>query len=403
MIVCRKCSRRHPDGTDFCACGAFLEFDGEHVADEHPAAPVASPEAPVDAGRRVSGDQVRAPAGTAAAPWSGFGGHGNWTDTADPIGVQAQLPDEPGTVRSPDQVVVQPSGRAGDISCPRCGTSNAPERQFCQHCGQALSGTVAVGASPVIARQRRKVPWWRRLTGRIPDNVRTTDPRLLASKARRLSHGGLSTRSVLFRSGGVMVILAALLAFLPRTPWNQTVLRWSRDRVGITRYEKINVDADQITETPNSATPQEFPLQGPENLVDGGRNTAWATGWLDRNSPGAEQRSQTCEAPPGTDSWLVITFPQATDLDTIQILGGRANDKELDRDAFLRPRFVQALIDNERCVALELPDDGQLTGFKFEHDGVRSLELKIVGVHEAAPEASPTVEISELIFKHRRR
>jgi hypothetical protein len=63
---------------------------------------------------------------------------------------------------------------------------------------------------------------------------------------------------------------------------------------------------------------------------------------------------------------------------------------------------VQVLIDGE-CEALELRDDGQLTDFEFEHDGVRSLELKVVGVHEAAPEASPTVEISELIFEHRRR
>ncbi len=33
MIVCRKCSRRYANGTEFCACGAFLEFDGEYVED----------------------------------------------------------------------------------------------------------------------------------------------------------------------------------------------------------------------------------------------------------------------------------------------------------------------------------------------------------------------------------
>ena len=33
MIVCRKCGRRYANGTEFCACGAFLEFDGEYVED----------------------------------------------------------------------------------------------------------------------------------------------------------------------------------------------------------------------------------------------------------------------------------------------------------------------------------------------------------------------------------
>jgi hypothetical protein len=399
MIVCRKCSRRHPDGTDFCACGAFLEFDGEHVADEDPAVPVASPEAPVDAGRRVSGDQARAPAGTDAAPWSGLAGQGNRTDTANPIGVQAQLPDEPDTVRSPDQVVVQPSGRAGDISCPRCGTSNAPERQFCQHCGQALSGTVAVGAFPVVPRQRQKVPWWRRLTGRIPDNIRTTDPRQLASKARRLSHGGLSTRSVLFRSGGVMVILAAVLAFLPRTPWNRTVIGWSRDRVGATRYEKVDVEPDQIRVVPTGdATPQEFPLQGPENLVDEARNTAWATHWLDINSEGPDERPTTCDVQPGTDSSLVITFPEPTDLKRIHVLGGRSDDEELNRTTYLRPRFVQVRIDDETCVYLDLKDEGKPQGFEFDKSDVEQLGISIVAVY-GVPDALSTVEISELIFQ----
>ena len=57
MIICRKCSRRHPDGTDFCACGAFLEFDGERAPDEPSVTPTvpASPPPPADDARVVAG------------------------------------------------------------------------------------------------------------------------------------------------------------------------------------------------------------------------------------------------------------------------------------------------------------------------------------------------------------
>ncbi len=103
MIVCRKCSRRHPDGAEFCACGAFLEFDGEHVAD--PVEPTAT-QAPPAATTGMAGgaSSVSAPhrgdvASTEPAPWSGLSGESTW-GTSPPAGVDAA------TARRPD-----PAGR----------------------------------------------------------------------------------------------------------------------------------------------------------------------------------------------------------------------------------------------------------------------------------------------------
>ena len=72
MIICRKCGRRHPDGTDFCACGAFLEFDGERADDDQPATPTqpVAPPPPAEDARVVAGGPSPPPTAE-PAPWSG--------------------------------------------------------------------------------------------------------------------------------------------------------------------------------------------------------------------------------------------------------------------------------------------------------------------------------------------
>jgi hypothetical protein len=407
MIICRKCSRRHPDGTDFCACGAFLEFDGERAPDEVPTTPTGSvpPPPPTDEARAVTGGPDPAPGpglGSAEpAPWSGIPGTGNWADPTATTGIEARPPDEPLTVRPTEPVVIQPSGRAGDINCTRCGTRNAPERQFCQHCGQPLAAATAAALS-VDSRSGSKVSWWRRLAGRVTGRVQTTDPRQLATQARGLTPGGLSSRSVLFRSGGVMVILFGLLAFLG--PWRGTVLNWTKDRVGASRYEVVELAPENLAAEPADAavTPVAFPLQEVDKLLDRYSNTAWATHWIDITDTGPEEApvDAACPAPTSTDSFVSITLDEPTDLERIRLQSGRSSD-DPTRTAYLRPRLVEVRVNGEECQYVTLAGDGTLEMIDFAQDDVAQLELRVIGVY-ADPESQPTVEISELVLERRR-
>jgi hypothetical protein len=403
MIICRKCSRRHPDGTDFCTCGAFLEFDGERAPDEMPASPVApmapSPPDPAEA-RVVAGGTgaAQGPGVGPESPWSGLPGSGNWADPPATTGIEARPPDEPLTGRPGEPVVDPSSGRAGDNACARCGTPNAPERQFCQHCGQPL---VAGVASAVAAPARQKVRWGRRI--RLPGRLRTADPQQLAAQARRLTTGGMSSRTMLFRTGGVMVILAGVLAFLG--PWRGTVLNWTKDRVGASRYEVVDIGVDEISVEParRALQPEPFPLQGPDKLLDRKRNTAWATHWLDLSDLGPESApagGQCAASPPHTDSFLRIVLPEATDLARLRIQSGRAAD-DTTRQTYLRPRLIEARMNGDECQYLELADEGELEVLDFRHKDVKELELRVLGVY-ADPESVPTAEISELILERRR-
>ncbi len=420
MIVCRKCSRRHPDGTDFCTCGAFLEFDGERIPDPVPTAP-ASPTAPTTAGAAPPPDAAATgrqapvretpPAPTEPSPWSGLPGSGNWADPtgtaapADTTSVSARLPDAPETPRTTEPVVVTPTGRAGDVVCAGCGTPNPPERQFCQHCGLPLSATGA--ATAAVTAGAPKPSWWQRAFGRARGKAESTDPRRLAGMAHGLQSGrlpGLSGRAMAFRAGGITVILLGLLAFLG--PWRGTVLRWSRDRVGASRYTVVDVDADNFSvaiSDPNEA-PLTFPLQDVDRLVDGYANTAWASHWLDITDPGLETAPEAgadCPSPARSDSFLRVGFAEPTDLARIRILGGRPAADET-RTAYLRPRLVELRVnDADTCTYLPLTDDGELETHEFEHDDVEQIELRVLGVYADA-ESEPTVEISEIVFERRR-
>ena len=48
MIVCKKCGHRNREGESFCAsCGAFLEWNSEHVAEPKPVSePAPAPQPP---------------------------------------------------------------------------------------------------------------------------------------------------------------------------------------------------------------------------------------------------------------------------------------------------------------------------------------------------------------------
>jgi len=419
MIVCRKCSRRHADGTDFCVCGAFLEFDGERVADDPtgPGQPLARPPTsapppvpppssapttrpavpPAGGGWGSDPAAVSSPA-AAPAPWSGFTVEPGAPETAGPGQVQAQLPDAPLATSSADVVDVRPTMRAGDVPCPRCTRPNPPTRQFCQHCGQELAG--GGSSSSGSERAGAKGPsWWKRTTAKLRRRGIPTDPNRLAAEAHMLSRGGLSGRSMLFRSGGIALLLGGMLAFLG--PWRGTVTAWARDQLGASRYELIDIEPEQIeaVAADPATEPVVFPMQDATAVVDRHLNTSWATHWLDPVGHGLDvvPDDDACQTTERTDSFLRISLAEPTDLARISIVPGRYAGDE-NRGTLFRPRVVELRWNGDGCRYLALADDGELSQHDFEHDDVEELEIRVVGVYADA-ESQPTVDIAEVVLE----
>jgi hypothetical protein len=444
MIVCRKCSRRHPDDTEFCDCGAYLAFDGERVADAptaatpppgtaaRPAAPDLPPPptaaAPWQAVEPAAREAPRRPAGE-PAPWGGLPGgapgESTWgADTSDDRGptstVDARLPDAP-TRETTAPVWVEPTSRAGDVPCSRCGSMNSPDRQFCQHCGQPLAAGLAA-AVDFKAPGSRSVPWWRRLTRSARAKAARLDGSSLSMDASRLTApGGLSSRVMMVRAGGLALVAVGLLAFLG--PWKGTVVRGARTLLGGKQYEAIvntDIRAESIAASPDIPI-QPIPQEVPENVLDRHANTAWATRWLAAvpaaaavpadpaatpTTTAVPATSTTTTAPAGacitearTDSLLRFTFREPTDIGRVEILAGRY-DADKARALFTRPRLIE-LTTGDRCERYELLDEGSLQALNFAADDVTQVELRIVDVYREDA-SSATVEISEVVFEKER-
>lgn len=404
MIICRKCSRRHSDGAGFCDCGAYLEFDGEHVADasaDRSTAPPAARPTAEPTRESASWGPVASPAHARPepAPWSGFASDDTQVAPTS-NGVQAQLPDAPVPAATAGPVWIEPTARAGDVPCPSCRTPNAPERLFCRHCGTAME---ASATGPVATTSAGNVPWWRRLGRDARRRARRVDPNSLALGARRLSSGGVGGRVVAFRSGMGMIVALSLLSFLG--PWRSTVISGARQLIGAERFETIPGSTILVApiETPGIATITEFPLQNPELVLDEFSNTSWATRWVGSAEPGTVDPPDDggCMPAAGTDSSLLFTFAgeDGVDLSRVRILGGRhAGDEE--RETFLRPRLLELKIGDD-CGHIELDDDGVLAARDFSRRNVRQLEVRIIDIY-GDPSMSQTVEISAILFDHRR-
>jgi hypothetical protein len=433
MIVCRKCSRRHPDDTEFCDCGAYLAFDGERVAEAPSVAPPQGPPASNLAPPATSSSwQAVEPAAREAprrapdeaAPWSGLPGESSWGEPADDRGatstVDARLPDAPmrgSTVPIP----VDPTTRAGDVACPRCGSMNNPDRQFCQHCGQALAAGIEMGRSGGSgASGAASVPWWRRLGRAARARSANLDPSNLAGDARRLSApGGLSSRVTMFRTGGIALVAVGLLGFLG--PWRGTVISQARTLLGGKQYVAINSDGITAGEHPSSPTlgSQSIPQEVPDNVLDRHANTAWGTRWVAAVPPPptapadpaatttgvpatttpASVPADGCSTEALTDAFLRFTFEEPTDIGRIEILPGRY-DADKARASYTRPKTVELKV-GDRCTTYPLLDKGTLQVLNFAADDVKEVDLRIVDVYRE-DESTATVEISEVVFERQR-
>lgn len=106
MIICKKCGTQNTGGDQFCGnCGAFLEWEGEVIAQD----PGTTPAVPAEPPRPVPD-----PYATTVSP--------------------------PGPVATTTQVVPTPAG-PGPI-CGTCGLQNDPGLTFCKRCGAELAAGI---------------------------------------------------------------------------------------------------------------------------------------------------------------------------------------------------------------------------------------------------------------------
>ncbi|HET6954573.1 MAG TPA: zinc ribbon domain-containing protein [Acidimicrobiales bacterium] len=155
MIVCRQCGERAREGVEFCeSCGAFLEWEGEHL--DQPGPPTGtSPGGPVTA--------PTPPVGTPPAPAAPAGPSPVPQPSPGPLpaaGIPAGPPPAPAPVPAP-AAPAAPAGRGGSIRCLECGATQSGDRRFCKRCGGALDLVALAGPQvpgPAVAPAGPQVP-----------------------------------------------------------------------------------------------------------------------------------------------------------------------------------------------------------------------------------------------------
>lgn len=383
MIVCRRCSRRHPDGTEFCTCGAYLDFDGQTVADEQTGVDQRDPAS----GNREAPRQTGGSSPNEPAPWSGL----EPSAAPDSDDATAVLPVE--TVRRDRPADVQREGmvRPGDLRCTACGSRSPAGSRFCRHCGNDLADSAAGLVVEDSGQRKRRWPWSR--GGALSRDAAQQRPQ---ASGRRLAR-----RVVLLRTGGVVLVIAMLAAFLG--PWRGRVSSGLGDGLQLTRYDQIEVAPERVR-AGRAADPVEMgstlPYRTAERVVDGFSNTAWATRWDDLSDLGEDSDSTE----PSCGAWraedvLVIEFPEPTDIDRLQVLGGRSA-ADPSRNDFYRPRLLQLAAGDQDCALASIEDTGELVKLDVAFDDVTTLVVGVAALYDGGG-TDATVEISELVFEQK--
>jgi len=382
MIICRRCSRRHADGTEFCTCGAYLEFDGERAPDEA-GPPTADTSRPDAGGATTATPTTTATGGPVVgdtSPWSGL--PGERTDD----GTRAIRPDERGAAGpASDEITAPMTVRPDAIPCPSCRNPNPPDATFCRHCAHDLRRPSGI----VAAERPAKRSWFGR---------RRVDPRQLARQARRPGGGGVTRRVMMMRAGGALIGVGVLVMFLG--PWGRPALAKMREELRLTRYDQIEVDGDDVSARAlagaTGAAP-DLPYHTPDLVVDGLSNTSWATRWIDPADIGDDLPEDGCVAW-RTEQLLEVDFGSPTSIDRVEVLAGRSVD-DPTRDDFHRPRVLQFDHAGD-CRRVTVDDEGELTAHDLSLDDVTTLMVGIVAIYEGDT-TDATIEITELVFEQK--
>jgi hypothetical protein len=381
VLLCKRCNRRHPDGTEWCTCGAYLPFESEQV-DEPPAAP-AEPE-PARPLRHV--DQAE----PAAAPATGDEQDGA-AAVATRTGpeVEAVLPDRPIQRRDAPVTPAERAARTGDVSCPRCQTSNEPTLNFCRRCGNPLSAVADLTVSGGTHRGGWFRSWWDKLRGRVPD-----DPSRAAMQGNRLFRKGLSWRSRLFRVGLVGGVGVAALAMI-HPSLRPRVLDAVKDALPGNQFRVVSSETYEVENRPEGG---EIPDRGAALVVDRAKNTSWAAEWNDPTEGMAEAPVDgACHPEPSAATGsLRFTFEDETDLARLRIVPGRWDGDET-RANFPRPRLVELRYSDGTCQFIVVEDEGVEQGHPVEAEDLTDVEIRILGVYRGQ-QADNEVAITEIAF-----
>jgi hypothetical protein len=389
-IECR-CDRRHPLGTEWCSCGAYLPHDGKIVAArsvpttgaetgsagvvERPAA-VFEPPPRNDYFEPVDIDEASSPA---------FAMVTNAPATSPADAYEPGLEQHPTDGGSPfDDRVPRPD----DLVCPSvtCHLRNDSTRTFCRRCGARLRSETTEDHDVML-------PWWRRLWARITGR----NPRRAAMNAQDRAYRvrGLTARARMVRSGAVVGLLAVSGLSLSPTIRTKAIDR-VKDLAFADRYSFVNV-SDVST---SSATVAGWE---PELVDDGSYNRAWAAPW-GVGFAGLEVAGEEAVClDPGFPT-LRLTLDQTSDVDRLRIWSGTW---ESDESRALRPRpkmlQVQPVTADGpgTCTFLPLEDTPEEQVAKVDLRDAVAVDVSIVGVY-LGDGSSDLVAISELWLERKR-
>ncbi len=365
MIVCKRCGNHNPAGDDFCgSCGAFLEWEGERIAEEVIEAPVAELPPPSGLVTRIrqavlgDGPPLPPPTVPGAAPSaqtlaaqvaplqpppptpaasSESASIAAALVAKTPSAPAPQAPRQP-TAQTPSAAVARPKPQVkqaptrtinpGDLVCGSCGEPNSAERNFCRRCGTSLAEVVPV-------KQR----WWKR-SGAAKKSKNTVvqagaRPMVAGGRgggmAKGAKRGGRKLKGGIFGGFTSVRRVLALLAIVgigtglavpglrsTITDKGGDILRSVKNRIS---PEFTQVSPDNSLSVATSATPGREATM----IADGASNTFWLG------------------APEDAAAKATVTFAPPTDLAKVLITPGDQENKE-NFKAQPRPKdlFIEA-------------------------------------------------------------
>ena len=383
MTVCKKCGHKNPAGDEFCAnCGAFLEYYGEKVPEEKPAAVVGAATAPAPPPKgivervkeAVVGEQPPRPAPTPEAPppppsppvGEGRGGGTQTTPTAPapppPETTPLPKPEQPVSVR-PDEVAPprpttprpttaeRPRPQPGELICGECGWGNDPARKFCRHCGNSLHDAVRV-----------RIPWYRRLLPRRRPLAAGERPAGLRRRLDTEHHGGFAIRMFKAVRNLVIVVLIALAALYAAVPPVRDAVN-ARVQPVVTDLRKQIIPHDAPVHAVGASATGELPGHGASLAVDSFANTYWAA-----------------DVSGGKQPVLTVLFDRPVDLYDYLFLSGAPDNFQAQG----RPRDLHIAFSDGRTWDLTLKDQPDKQQYSFTAKKVDRIEIQIRSVYPSA-------------------
>jgi hypothetical protein len=400
VIVCKRCGNHNPAGDDFCgSCGAFLEWEGERIAEEVVEVPA---ELPPPSGlvtrikQAVMGDGPSLPppapaAATATATTATTAAPAplqppSPTAAVQPTSIAAALVAKtpqavPPTSRQPEAQapsaavarpkpqVKQPPTRTinpGDLVCGSCGEPNSAERNFCRRCGTSLAEVVPV-----------KQKWWKRSGGDKKSKVAAAQagerPMVAGGKggdmAKGAKRGARKVKGGLFGGFANIRRVLALLAIIGigtgmAVPGLRSTIMDKGGDIFKSVKNKINPSFTQVSPDDTlSIASSAAPGHEATMIADGASNTYWVA------------------APDATEASATVTFAPPTKLVKVLITPGDQEKKE-DFKAQPRPKdmFIEALDaagTTLKTAQITLEDKADPQKFDFSASDVVSVRVSV--------------------------